>query len=108
MKALPALLVTLGFSALGLVACRDSATTAEAPAVSAPELAMIGANLLEGLGNHRFSVTSAHPEVQRWFDQGLMLTYGFNHDAAERSFLKATELDPSCAMCWWEIGRAHV
>jgi hypothetical protein len=32
--------------------------------------------------------------VQRWFDQGLMLTYGFNHDAAERSFLKATELDP--------------
>jgi tetratricopeptide (TPR) repeat protein len=101
MKALPALLVTLGFSALGLVACRDSATTAEAPAVSAPELAMIGANLLEGLGNHRFSVTSTHPEVQRWFDQGLMLTYGFNHDAAERSFFKATELDPSCAMCWW-------
>ena len=50
MKALPALLVTLGFSALGLVACRDSATTAEAPAVSAPELAMIGANLLEGPG----------------------------------------------------------
>jgi tetratricopeptide (TPR) repeat protein len=39
--------------------------------------------------------------VQRWFDQGLMLTYGFNHDAAERSFVKATELDPECAMCWW-------
>jgi tetratricopeptide (TPR) repeat protein len=30
-----------------------------------------------------------------------MLAYGFNHDAAERSFLKATELDPECAMCWW-------
>ncbi len=40
------------------------------------------------------------PEVQRWFDKGLMLTYGFNHDAAERSFLKAAELDPDCAMCW--------
>ena len=39
---------------------------------------------------HHFPVTSAKPEVQRWFDQGLMLTYGFNHDAAERSFLKAT------------------
>lgn len=25
----------------------------------------------------------------------------FNHDAAERSFVKATELDPDCAMCWW-------
>jgi len=30
-----------------------------------------------------------------------MLTYGFNHDAAERTYLKATELDPECAMCWW-------
>ena len=30
-----------------------------------------------------------------------MLAYGFNHDAAERSFLKATELDPDCSMCWW-------
>ncbi|HRO27273.1 MAG TPA: hypothetical protein PLD19_07540, partial [Luteimonas sp.] len=69
--------------------------------VSPPEMAMIGAHLLEGLGDYRFPVTSAHPEVQRWFDQGLMLTYGFNHDAAERSFLKATELDPDCAMCWW-------
>lgn len=30
-----------------------------------------------------------------------MLTYGFNHDAAERSFLMAAQLDPECAMCWW-------
>jgi len=67
------------------------------PAVAAP----IGATLLEGLGDYTFPVTSSHPEVQRWFDQGLMLTYGFNHDAAERTFLKATELDPECAMCWW-------
>jgi tetratricopeptide (TPR) repeat protein len=67
------------------------------PAVVAP----IGATLLEGLGEYSFPVTSSHPEVQRWFDQGLMLTYGFNHDAAERTYLKATELDPDCAMCWW-------
>ncbi len=61
----------------------------------------IGATLLPGLGDYSFAVTSAHPDVQRWFDQGLSLTYGFNHDAAERSFLKAVELDASCAMCWW-------
>src|SRR5690606_36289734 len=71
------------------------------PAVSPPELAMVGAHLLEGLGNHDFPVTTTHPDVQRWFNQGLMLTFGFNHDAAERTFLKATELDPDCAMCWW-------
>ncbi len=61
----------------------------------------VGATLLEGLGKHHFPVTAGVPEAQRWFDQGLMLAYGFNHDAAERSFLKAAELDPGCAMCWW-------
>ena len=70
-----------------------------APLPAPPELA--GASLLEGLGAYQFAITSKHPDVQRWFNQGLMLTYGFNHDAAERSFLKATQLDPECAMCWW-------
>ena len=41
------------------------------------------------------------PEAQRWFNQALMLTFGFNHDAAERSYLKAAQVDPDCAMCWW-------
>lgn len=70
------------------------------PAVSPPQMAL-GANLLEGLGDYSFPVTSSHSEVQRWFDQGLALTYGFNHDAAERAFLKAAGLDQDCAMCWW-------
>lgn len=83
---------------LTVAGCRKEVST---PAVSPPEMAMVGAHLLEGLGDHSFPVTTTHPEVQRWFDQGLMLTYGFNHDAAERSFLKAAELDPDCAMCWW-------
>jgi len=59
------------------------------------------AHLLDGLGGHPFPITSNHPDVQRWFDQGLMLAYGFNHDAAERTFVHATELDRDCAMCWW-------
>lgn len=61
----------------------------------------IGATLLPGLGKHHHPVSTTGSEVQRWFDQGLMLTFGFNHDAAGRSFLKAAELDPQCAMCWW-------
>ncbi|OGT59205.1 MAG: hypothetical protein A3E01_20510 [Gammaproteobacteria bacterium RIFCSPHIGHO2_12_FULL_63_22] len=74
------------------------------PAAQAPPPAadqIVGATLLDGLGNYSFAVTSKQPDVQRWFDQGLMLTFGFNHDAAERSFLRATQLDPDCAMCWW-------
>ena len=68
---------------------------------SLPDLAPVGANLIEGLGDYSMPVTSKNKDVQRWFDQGLAMTYGFNHDAAERSFLKAAELDPDCAMCWW-------
>ncbi|WP_149194960.1 hypothetical protein [Luteimonas suaedae] len=94
-----ALLCTAAALAVACTASTESPPTA-GPAVSPPEMALV-ANLLEGLGDYRFPVTSEHPEVQRWFDQGLMLTYGFNHDAAERSFVKATELDPECAMCWW-------
>ncbi len=73
-------------------------TRTEAPV---PDLAPVGANLIEGLGDYSMPVTSKGKDVQRWFDQGLAMTYGFNHDAAERSFLKAAELDPDCAMCWW-------
>ena len=62
--------------------------------------------LLKGLGtwHHRISTTS--PEAQRYFDQGLRLTYGFNHDEAVRSFERATQLDPDCAMCHWGIAYA--
>ena len=102
--AIRLLTLSCAIALLALASCRNPGPTAAsepAPAVSPPQMAMVGAHLLEGLGNYHFAVTSKHPEVQRWFNQGLMLTYGFNHDAAERSFLKATELDPECAMCWW-------
>lgn len=61
----------------------------------------VGATLLDGLGDRHFEITTTEEQAKQWFDQGLALAYGFNHDAAERSFLKATELDPRCAMCWW-------
>lgn len=57
--------------------------------------------LFDGLGDHHRSVTTRSPEAQRYFDQGLRLTYAFNHDEATRSFAKAAELDPACAMCFW-------
>ena len=44
--------------------------------------------------------------VQRYFDQGLLLAYGFNHAEAARSFWQATRLDSTCAMAWW--GFAYV
>lgn len=82
---------------LTTIMCDRNKSSRELP----DDLAPIGANLLEGLGDYSMPVSSNEPDVQQWFDQGLMLTFGFNHDAAERSFLKAAQLDPECAMCWW-------
>jgi tetratricopeptide (TPR) repeat protein len=71
-----------------------SAQPAAEPAAKPPEL-------LAGLGVHQRAVTTSSPEAQRYFDQGLALIYGFNHDAAVRSFEHALALDPACAMCAW-------
>ena len=50
---------------------------------------------------YHFEITTASPEAQRYFDQGLILLYGFNHDAAIASFRQAAALDSGCAMAWW-------
>lgn len=65
-----------------------------------------GAVLLGDLGEHRRRVTTQSPQAQAFFDQGLALLYGFNHDEAARSFARAVELDPSCAMCLWGVAYA--
>ncbi|MDJ0616187.1 MAG: hypothetical protein QNJ63_05435 [Calothrix sp. MO_192.B10] len=57
--------------------------------------------LLKNLGNHHHKITTNSPEAQRYFDQGLILVFGFNHGEALRSFQQATKLDPNCAMCYW-------
>jgi tetratricopeptide (TPR) repeat protein len=65
-----------------------------------------GAVLLPELGKHTRLVTTQSPEAQAFFNQGLILTYGFNHDEAARSYAKAGSLDPKCAMCWWGVAYA--
>jgi tetratricopeptide (TPR) repeat protein len=94
-----ALAVAALFAGISLGGLATAPSAGSTPDLKADPL--VGATLLTGLGDYHFPVTTRQPQVQRWFDQGLMLTFGFNHDAAERSFLKATELDPGCAMCWW-------
>jgi tetratricopeptide (TPR) repeat protein len=59
------------------------------------------AKLYDNLGDYHRAVTTKVPEAQRWFDQGLRLTYAFNHEEAGRSFAAAAALDPSCAACLW-------
>src|SRR6266704_6208408 len=57
--------------------------------------------LFDDLGSHHHAVTTPSEMAQRYFDQGLRLVYGFNHDEAERAFREAARLDANCAMAWW-------
>ncbi|XAM00072.1 hypothetical protein OT109_01540 [Phycisphaeraceae bacterium D3-23] len=63
--------------------------------------------LFDGLGDHTRLVTTDSQLAQRYFDQGLLWAYGFNHDEAVRCFTRAAQLDPSCAMAWWGIAYAQ-
>ncbi|HEX7081500.1 MAG TPA: hypothetical protein VF329_10835 [Gammaproteobacteria bacterium] len=59
--------------------------------------------LYPGLGDYHFPITTANPEAQAYFDQGIGLLYGFNHDEAARYFRRAAELDPQAAMPYWGL-----
>jgi hypothetical protein len=86
---------------------RLAATQTEVPptemqaAVPAPDFTNTYPPLWEGLGTHTYKITTGDPQAQAYFDQGLRLAYGFNHDEARRAFREAQHRDPDCAMCFW-------
>jgi hypothetical protein len=55
-------------------------------------------------GQHHHPIRTSNPEAQKLFDQGMAQAYGFNHEAAIRSFEGASQLDTNAAMPHW--GRA--
>ena len=66
-----------------------------------------GASLYGGFGDYTRRVTTNTPKAQEWFDQGMQLLYGFNHDEAIRAFTEAAAQDPECAMAYWGIAHAN-
>ena len=62
--------------------------------------------LLPGLGQHKHPISTKSPEAQRFFDQGLIMFFGFNRPEAVRSFRRAAELDPKAAMPYWGLALA--
>jgi tetratricopeptide (TPR) repeat protein len=71
------------------------------PVATAPK-----APLYDNLGSLQHTITTASPEAQSYFNQGLRLSYAFNHAEAIRSFRQAIALDPGCAMCYWGVAYA--
>lgn len=97
-----------GAGALALLISATSVANADAPAHShgvpttLPQWAD-GAQLFGGLGDFHRAVTTSSDQAQAYFDQGMRLLWAFNHDEASRSFARATQLDPNCAMCFWGV-----
>src|SRR3954467_9471267 len=81
---------------------KTTATAAARPAAPAA-----GAPLFADLGHYHHAVTTRSEQAQRYFDQGLTLTYAFNHPEAIRSYSEAVRLDPTCAMAWWGVALAY-
>lgn len=95
---------------LSLVACeRQAATQTASPAgnpsqVTEPQEEIVqraGAPLFEGMGDHHHPISTDDPWAQKYFDQGLVIDFAFNHAESVRSFKAAQTLDPECAMCFW-------
>src|SRR5438046_9123357 len=63
--------------------------------------------IFQGLGSYSRKITTASPQAQRYFNQGLGFYHGFNHGAAIRAFKEAARLDPKCAMAHWGIALAN-
>ena len=108
-----ALIVAL--AALGLNSCATHSAEPEAAAAHAehpkghghthaprrviPEGA--GAPLFNDLGDFQRDISSTNELAKKYFRQGLILAYGFNHAEASRSFAEAYAQDPSCGICAW-------
>jgi tetratricopeptide (TPR) repeat protein len=99
-----ALIITLALSA-----CEKPNTNQDGPnentkAVHETEAQLVersGAPLFTGMGTHNHTITTSSPGAQRYFNQGLILAFAFNHAESIRSFKAAQKLDPNCAMCYW-------
>jgi peroxiredoxin len=61
--------------------------------------------MMEDIGKTHFPITTSHPEVQMWFDQGNTLLHNFWYYEAERAFRWCVKLDPDCAMAYWGLAR---
>jgi tetratricopeptide (TPR) repeat protein len=76
---------------------------APAPADTPAPTAAPAVPLFNDLGTYHRAISTKNPTAQKYFDQGLRLMYGFNHDEAERAFREAARLDPKCAICSWGV-----
>ena len=93
--------VVLGGLFWVLCGCGDPVAVEQSAEVKKTLAQRAGAPLFTGMGSFHMPITTRDTDAQRYFDQGMVLAFGFNHAESIRSFRAAQTLDPDCAMCFW-------
>lgn len=92
----------------GVTVAVAQANTAVCHTPSHTKAATKPAQLQEGYGKVHLPITTKSTEAQAFFDQGLALLHSFWFYEADRSFERAAQLDPDCAMAQWGIAMAAI
>jgi tetratricopeptide (TPR) repeat protein len=86
---------------LAVAICAGNVSAQEKkPAERPPDLS------LTAVGRQHHAIETKSAEAQAYFDQGITLLYGFNHEEAARAFRRAGELDPASPMPLWGVALA--
>ncbi len=73
---------------------------------AAPAATPARATLLGNLGSYHRAIKTTNEDAQKFFDEGLTLLYGFNHEEAFKSFELAAAKDPASPMPHWGMSLA--
>lgn len=73
----------------------------DAPAAAAPRSTLLG-----NLGTYHREIKTTSADAQKFFDEGLTLLYGFNHEESFKSFEIASKKDPASPMPHWGMALA--
>ena len=79
----------------------QSAHAGHAPAPAAARSALFG-----NLGSYHRTIKTTNDDAQKFFDEGLTLLYGFNHEESFKSFVLAAERDAASPMPHWGMSLA--
>ena len=74
---------------------------ATAPAAPAPRTTLLG-----NLGSYHRDIKTTNADAQKFFDEGLTLLYGFNHEESFKSFEIAAAKDAAAPMPHWGMALA--
>ena len=96
--------LTAAFSALWLTSFAISQHQHGGPSVDSTDFSSLPPPpKMTGIGTATIKISTAKPEAQRFFDQGLNLLHAFWDMEAYRAFREAARIDPESPMPYWGI-----